>query len=284
MPPESTGTLGGTWHQTWTSDWLAAEALLTGSNGLWVAEVRRCSLGDGAQHVRVEASRDQGATISWEHRILVPRSWHSHAAPMTVGLQESSFAGQLDGVSAALDTAIGAWNSAVPGLFRRVAAHETPDILVKKNPEDGTAESCVGRPLGCVLPDPLGDCPEAQPGQYKRCLLPTDTSYPHLRSQQLLLITTFFGDDYHRWTRLSFIHISPHHHHLPTVLIHELGHAGGVGHSVHFDDLMYAGDNLYARAENNTLMIDENSTHVPLSERDKGAMRSARPTHTHEEE
>ena len=185
----------------------------------------RCGIGTGAASITVKARNTEHDNYEWDTgtRIPIKQSWHH--ADNIVGYQVACMptpTADLDH-GEAIRKAARAWNSANAGVsFGKltqtgcVTNNTAGSVTVKLHPTitNKSQDKCDG---GAA------------------CLASHSSNYPHLDDALVIYISNP-GTGY-RWSTKTHT-INWKEYYLPLVMIHEFGHAAGLGHSAHSNDLM----------------------------------------------
>lgn len=219
-----------------------------------------CGVGDGTSSITVKVKNIEH-DYQWDAAtILVRQAWHDADNQLDYQIDCAAMpaaTAQLDFVSG-IRTGAGAWNSAKPGV-----------LFDEKNPNTCALQAKQGKITVEYYTAASAQADTCQKATALACVTPVDSNYPHTGTQRLLI------NGAKSWASIANPltgAIPSGHSYLPYVMMHEFGHAAGLGHSANRADLMYRKYNLARNAVANSLTATARANGV-------SAMKSIYKTH-----
>lgn len=231
-------------NQTGQCDW----SMPTTTQSEWLplagsAVLVRCSLGTEDAHVQIEAKNGRsGASrpVPVSPNFAVPHPWHRNDSEVTYKITQPLQKGLDNGIATLITEAIGdaaaVWNDAEVEITVTPADADdsSPDVVIKVYTGEYIGESTNDQTCGDSIA-----CTYAGERPY----FGSEGVYPHIGRKQPFWIENpprWHNDDPLAWTINydKFMEMEGYQY-LPSVLVHEFGHTGGMGHSVIEGDIMY---------------------------------------------
>ena len=193
----------------------------------------RCGIGDGESVIQLKAWR--GATrVATDFIMPVPQSWHDADHSLIYQVNCNMLPANVDHASA-IRAAATAWNNANTGVaFTKFTARncDSNNITGKVNIKTYTPSSQGGKcgieGLACAFRSGLSNS-----------LL--SLQYPHTATQEILIKDTLLNRRTWTASKKTDGTIGMNQYYLPLTMMHELGHAAGLGHSGADGDIMDVG-------------------------------------------
>ena len=188
----------------------------------------RCGLGDRTSKLIVTATAPGGASVPTNIDITIDESWHQKTKTINHRIcQKKNEPTTRPNYAHALGLAIDGWKTASAGVkFDKIDPARCDETLKGENPVTLHTASPESIRRECSIN--YGD-----PNSVLGCLTPTDgteSEFPHLGPQTIYTRSNLDALKLH-WTSTKELMKRDSYRYLPGHLMHELGHAAGLGHS-----------------------------------------------------